>query len=442
MRLKTAFAAALAATTLGSGLVSPALGADVTMLRVFGDCANEYSGVTDLSKATGECGIIQVLTNKFNAENTIGARVITQTADWNTYYDLLSASYSTGNIPDLAVIHRSVLPNYANRGLVEPLGEELAKAGIDFNDFVPAAKEAVTFENQIYAVPFDIHALLVHINVDLMKQAGLVDGAGNPTLPKSADELIAQGKKFKEATGKNYITMEANSTAAMNVRLFDSLVWQQGSDIVASDNRKSTIDTAEGLKAAELLSTIYGDGLANKALDYAGSQQAFLGGDAGMEINGTWVVDDYTAQAASGRTGLKTYKVANLFDLYGKAATWADSHTWAIPTDANRSPDEKAAALTFLKFLYDNNYEWSRTGHLTSRQSVLDSDKFKALPHRSEYADTTKIAHALPPIQNQRAIQDVMLSELTAIWLADVEPKTALEQLQSRVDQTMRRARN
>lgn len=439
MRLRTGFTAALMAT---GWLTAPALAADVTMLRFFGDCANQYTGVTDLAKAAGECGIIQVLTNKFNAENTIGAKVITQTVDWNTYYDLLSASYSTGNIPDLAVIHRSVLPNYANRGLVEPLGDDLAKAGVDFADFVPAAKEAVTFKDGVYAMPFDIHALLVHINVDLMKQAGLVDAAGDPVLPKSPDELIAQGRKFKEATGKNYIAIEANSIAAMNVRLFDSLVWQQGSDIIASGDKTSSIDTPEGLKAAELLKTIYSEGLADKALDYVGSQQAFLSGNAGLLLNGTWAVDDYAAQAASGKPGLKTYKVANLFDLYGTDATWADSHTWAMPTDPGRSPEEKAAALAFLKFLYDNNYEWSRTGHLTVRQSVLDSDKFKALPHRSEYADTTKIAHAFPPIQNQRAIQDLMVSELTAIWLADVDPKTALEQLQSRVDQIMRRARN
>ena len=442
MRLKTLLTAALAATALGGGLASPALAVDVTMLRVFGDCANEYTGVTDLSKATGECGIIQVLTNKFNAENTIGAKVVTQTVEWSKYYDLLSASYSTGNIPDLAVIHRSVLPNYANRGLVEPLGEDLAKAGIDFNDYVQAAKDAVTFKDQVYAMPFDIHAMLLHINVDLMKQAGLVDADGNPVLPKSPDELIAQGKTFKDATGKNLISMEADSAAVMNVRLFDSLVWQQGSDIVAADNRTATIDTPEGLKAAELLKTIYGDGLANKSVDYAGSQQAFLGGNAGMEINGTWVVDDYTAQAASGKAGLKTYKVADMFDLYGKPATWADSHTWAMPADPSRSPEEKAAALAFLKFLNDNDYEWSRTGHLPVRQSVLDSEKFKALPHRSEYAETTAIAHALPQIQNQRAIQDVMLSELTSIWLAGVDPKTAIEQLQSRVEQTMRRARN
>ena len=31
---------------------------------------------TDMAKANGECGIITALTNKFNAENTIGAKVV------------------------------------------------------------------------------------------------------------------------------------------------------------------------------------------------------------------------------------------------------------------------------------------------------------------------------------------------------------------------------
>ena len=82
------------------------------------------------AKAVDECGIIQVMTNKFNAENDIGAKVVTQTVDWGTYYDLLSATYSTGNIPDVAVMHGSTLPSFAARDLVEPVGEDLAAAGV------------------------------------------------------------------------------------------------------------------------------------------------------------------------------------------------------------------------------------------------------------------------------------------------------------------------
>jgi hypothetical protein len=72
---------------------------EITLFRFFGDCANEYASVNNVDEATGECGIIQALTNQFNAENQIGATVVTQTVDWGTYYDLLSATYASDNIP-------------------------------------------------------------------------------------------------------------------------------------------------------------------------------------------------------------------------------------------------------------------------------------------------------------------------------------------------------
>jgi multiple sugar transport system substrate-binding protein len=227
----------------------------------------------------------------------------------------------------------------------------------------------------------------------------------------------------------------------MTVRLFNSFVWQQGSNIISDDGRTAQLDTPEALRVAEFMKSLYDEGLTNKAHDYAAAEQAFLNGEAGILVNGTWAVDKYNAQVASGADGLQNYRIADMPPIFGKPAVWADSHMWVIPTDANRPPEEREAAIAFLKFLNDNNYEWSRTGHLSVRQSVLDSPEFKALPHRTEYAGTAEIATTLPQVQNQRAIQDAMLSEITAIWLAGVEPADALASTQARVQSTLRRAR-
>ena len=440
MRLKATLLSALVAAGIGGLSAGSAAATDITMFRFFGDCANDFGSVTDLSKASDDCGIVQVLTNKFNAENKIGAKVITQTVDWHTYYDLLSATYSTGNVPDVAIMHRSLLPNFALRGLIDPIGDDLQKAGVDYSDFVPEAQKAVTIEGKVYALPFDIHSILLHVNMDLMQKAGLTTPSGDPVLPNSPEELLAQGKKLKDATGKVYFGLESDAAGAMPVRLFESLLWQQGQDIVETGSKTAGIDTAAGLKAADLLQQIYAQGLSNKAFDYAGAEQAFLNGEVAILVNGTWGVDKYTAQVKAGTSALHNYRVANLAKLLGKDAVWSDSHTWTMPTNPNRSPEAKAAAVAFLKFLNDNDLAWARTGHLPVRRSVIDSDAFKQLPHRSEYAETASIARALPPIQNQRGIQDVMVSGLSAIWLTDADPKAALADMQSRVERVLKRS--
>ena len=41
----------------------------IEMARFFGDCDDTTAGVTDVKQATSECEVVQILTNKFNAEN-------------------------------------------------------------------------------------------------------------------------------------------------------------------------------------------------------------------------------------------------------------------------------------------------------------------------------------------------------------------------------------
>lgn len=432
---------ALATTLMTTLWAGAAHAVDISFFRFFGDCQTEYGDVTDVSKANGECGIITALTNKFNAENTIGAKVVTQTVDWNAYYDLLTATYSTGNIPDVAVMHASVMPNFSDRDLLTPLTKSMAQVGIDTSDFVPAALKNASSGNEIYALPYDLHALLLHINMDLMKQAGLVNADGSPILPKSPEELIEQGKKFKAATGKYHLGSETQSSEVMMVRFFDTLMWQQGVDVLSADGKTASINTPEGLKAATLVSSIFSEGLANGALDYPGAEQAFLNGETGILLNGTWGVDNYNSQVAAGKVALKNYRVANVPQIYAKPAAWADSHMWVIPKNDNRSAEKTQAALAFLKFLNENNFEWSRTGHLSVRQSVLNSAQFKALPHRAEFADTVNNATALPQIKNQRAVYNAMITDFNAMWLTGTEPQAALEAMQTGVERVLRRNR-
>lgn len=429
------------ATALAGGFAPAASATDISFFRFFGDCQTDYGTVTDVGKANGECGIITVLTNKFNAENTIGAKVVTQTVDWGAYYDQLTATYSTGNIPDVAVMHASVLPNFSDRDLLVPLANGFAKVGLDTADFVPAALKNATTNGTLYALPYDLHALLFHVNVDLMQQAGFVNDDGSIKLPSSPEELISMGKEFKEKTGKYYIAAESQSAEGMMVRLWESFLWQQGVDVLSADGKEASITTPEGEKAAALIKAIYDEGLANTALDYPGAEQAFLNGEAGILINGTWVVDSYTAQAAGGEAALKTYKVANVPGIFGAPKVWADSHMWVMPKDESRTPEETEAALAFMKFLNDNNFQWARTGHLSVRQSVIDSSEFAALPHRGEYAATADNATALPAVQNQRGIFSAMTTDLNAMWLIGTEPADALSAMQDSVDQILRRNR-
>ncbi len=424
-----------------SSLAGFASAQDITLYRFFGSCDDAFGTETDLNKAVGECGIIQVLTNNFNASNDKGIKVNTQNVDWDNYYTQLNATIASGDVPEIAVMHQSQISNFIGRDLIEPLDDIFIEAGIDVNDFTDSAKEAIMSEGKAYALPFDLHTLLWHMNIALLIEAGLVDDEGKAIIPQSFEEFEKQAQQFKERTGKNYLAL-GGSVDKMPTRLLYTLLYQQKSLPIAEDGSVATLKTEEAKKATHFIKDIFKNKIATYTHDYAGSEQAFLNGEAAVLINGTWVIDSYNNQAQSGKISLKEYNVKSFPQLLAKPAVWADSHMWVIPKGALKNDEERKAAAAFLKHLYDNNGLWAKTGHFPVRKSVLQSAEYNDLPFRSDIIDTVDNAKTLPlNIPKQTAMQDIINEELAATYTTDKKVDEALTDAEARIKRILRKRR-
>jgi len=411
--MKHVLLTAAAAATLATGTFAQ----EVTLGRFFGAC--EDAG-TDTTTSTGEACIIQSIINAADAELD-GISINTLPTDWGNYYDQIKAAYAGGTPPDVHVMHRHRIPEFAGLGALAEISGDLEAVGIDASDWSPSALDAVSYNGGIYGVPMDFHANLWHVNMDVMAEAGLVEN-GKPVLPSSPQELLAHAQQVKDATGLDYLAADF-AQFPIGVRLVLALMWQQNANIFTEDGT-ATINTNAGRNAVTTITQLFDAGLANPQLNYADSQQAFLNGEAAILVNGTWVVDFYTAQAADPDVGLANYYVADFPTLFETGATWADSHMWAIPSTLEG--DEKMAALKVLAFINDHNIDWARTGHMAVRTSVVESEAYTSLPHRDEYTGTAAIARDTPPSERYGAIQDVLNRELQAIWLTGKSVEDAL----------------
>ena len=417
---------------LVAGLVAPATAQEISLGRFFGAC--EDAG-TDTKTSVGEACIIQSIINAASAEID-GVTVETLPTDWGNYYDQIKAAYAGGTPPDVHVMHRHRVPEFAGLGVVADLSADLAGAGIDTSDWAPAALDAVSYKGGIYGVPMDFHANLWHVNMDLMAKAGLV-ADGKPILPSSPAEMLEHAKKVKEATGQDYLAADF-AQYPIGVRLTLALMWQQGANIFDGDT--ATINNDAAKNAVTSMTQLFDAGVANPQLNYADSQQAFLNGEAAILVNGTWVVDFYTAEAAKSEVALNNYYVADFPTLFSEGATWADSHMWAVPASLKtKDPAKYAAALKVLAFINDHNIDWARTGHMAVRSSVLNSADYAALAHRGEYTGTAAIARDTPPSEKYGAIQDVLNRELQAIWLTGKDVTAALSDAQTEVQDLLDR---
>ncbi|MGH8220467.1 MAG: extracellular solute-binding protein [Steroidobacteraceae bacterium] len=412
---------------------TPAAGpVQITLQRFFGACDAQYGNSTDVGAAQGECGIITTLINRFNAENP-DIHVKVNIVYWPGY-DQLSAELASGDPPDLVTLHQSVISDYSKRHLIEPLDAGLRSVGIDGSGFTKAARQGVIRDGHIYALPFDTWAPLWHINLALFRQAGLVEN-GKPVLPHSPEELLDEARRFVRATGKPYLIQSMVNEPYAYARNLFTLLMQQNSPFFA-DPRHIKLQTPEAHRVLELFAQIYAENLTTKHQDYTAATAAFLNGKGGVYIVGTWLIDTYDEAAAQPESPLSGgYAVVPFPQLYpGRDAIYADGHSWAMPRRSRTSQQERAV-FRVLRFLKDNDFEWSRTGHLPAYRPVIASARWRALPHRQELAKLVDIAEPLPTgVQRQFLIQQIISEEMESAITGQKPIDAALADAEHRVN--------
>jgi multiple sugar transport system substrate-binding protein len=404
----------------------------ITLQRFFGACDAEYGGSVDVEAAEGECGIITSLINRFNAENPdIHVRV--NVVYWPGY-DQLSAELAAGNPPDLVTMHESVISDYSQRHLIVPLDEGLRSVGIDPRSFTRVAREGVMREGHIYALPFDNWAPLWHINMNLFRAAGMVSN-GNPLLPHTPEELLAQARQFGKATSKAYFIQSMVNEPSAYARNLFTFLMQQNSDFFA-DPRHIKLQTPEARRVLRLFKQIYDEGLTTKNQDYTAATGGFLNGQGGVYLVGTWMIGTYEQTSKEPGSPLAGgYTVVPYPQLYpGRDVTYADGHSWVVP-NAKRSAEKMSAIFRILRFLRDNDYQWSRTGHLPAYQDVIESARWRALPHRAEIAQLVDIGAPLPPgVQRQFLVQQIISEEMESAITGQKPIDEALADAERRVN--------
>ena len=406
---------------------------EINVQRIFGECrANVPKFEVPIKNPDGECEIITQLLDSFEKENP-DIKLNINIASWPGY-DQLSAQFAAGDPPDIVTMHISAMPDYQARSLILPLNKDFANIGISDKDFTNAARNGVTIGGEIYGLPFDNWTQLWHINTELFAKAGLMEGE-EPILPKSPKELIEQAKKFKAATGLPYlIQATANEQASFTRNLYIYLMDQDAQFFANPNNIE--INNAKSYAILELFRSFYANELMTQNQDYPAATQAFLNGKGGVYQVGTWMIGTFGAEAKTqGQALYNSYTVRPYPMLFGKTQrAYVDGHAW-VKTNRKRSDLQNQAVNRLLKFLYENNYEWSRTGHLPTVKSVAEGQKYLGLPYRKYIAQLSQIGTSLPQgVQRQFAVSDIIGDEMFSAITGIKSPEQAMARAEARVN--------
>lgn len=305
---------------------------------------------------------------------------------FSDYYTKLTTALAAKTAPDVVVVHQANLLKYVEDGALFPLNDYLTEEITD--DFFSAPLEACRFDGSLYALPLDVHPIVMYYNKDILEKAGITE------LPQTAEDIVKDCLLIKEKTDKTPIAID-NTTGTYKAftltRLFFSMMYQQGGSFLNEDRTKVAFNNEMGEKALSWMQDlVHKYGVNPNELDYDAAMNMFKLGEVGFYFNGVWATG--TLEQTEGLR----FGACPLPPIMGGNAAWAGSHTLAVPVQKQQDPKKVQAAIEFINWMTSHGEMWAKAGHIPTRKSVQAKDEFKALPYRADYAGASAFALETP----------------------------------------------
>jgi multiple sugar transport system substrate-binding protein len=371
------------------------------------------------------------LISDFNKENADKIEIQPTTLEWGVpFYTKVQTSAAVGQGPDMMTYHLSRLPLGVTTGaLSEITTADLASVGLKAADYGDANFKAGQVGGKQYAVPFDIHSVVLYYNKDMLKKAGLLGDDGLPKGLDGADNFKAALGKLK-ASGAQYGVSIHSAAGDSMWRIFYSLFGQQDGTFLKDNKFLDGDNLDKAVKATAVIQSWVKDGLAPASTEYPASIALFTGGKAAMHINGVWEVPTMTDLKAKGQ--LFDWGAVQLPTFFAHPATWADSHSFAIPNNVGKpmTSEKKKAVLEVIAWMNKHSTFWATAGHLPAYNAARNNDEFKKMQPNATYsklADTAVFDPSSVLAGVASPIYDAAGNYLMPAINGEMEAKAAME---------------
>jgi len=389
------------------GMTTTQSGGDVTTLQFW----ELFSG--------GDGDAFESIINKFNAEHD-DIQVEPQHTEWNQYYGKLFSALTGGNPPDLCIIHTTRLLKYAE-ALVD-LSDYLQSDTSDA--YVDKIWQQTKINGRRVSLPLDTHPCGLYYNKDIFEEAGL-DSESPPT---NWEEFKSAADTITSETDKLAFVPQPYQGPSM-LRTWFAFLRGQGGQLLNQDRSGAAFNNDMGLELMKTWKKMTGNWGWDEASTSANrGTKAFRNGNAAMIYQGTWYVT-VTSQQDYDWGMSKPFIMPNRQNK----VTWANSHSFGVPKNPDRSEEKTKAAVRANEWLTQNTKDWGAiAGHLPAASSVLEGDALQnsdfwdvTLKKYMEMANAGQLAY-LPRTENQSEYKRPIYKNVQQVYSQQKEPQKAL----------------
>jgi ABC-type glycerol-3-phosphate transport system substrate-binding protein len=252
---------------------------------------------------------------------------------------LTEALAGTGDI-DVFQADQPWVAEFAAAGYLEPLGDRVTEE--DRADFFPVALDTVSYDGEIYALPYLVHNSVLYYRTDLFEAAGIAEP------PKTWDEYREVAKKLTDAEAGVYGTMAEGKQSIEAAAKFMDVLQQAGGSVLDADGNvvfdgQPTVDAFDFLLGVQYEDQSSPPGA--PGFDNPDTHGMFMAGNLAMAPNWPYMyglASDPEQSQVAGK-----FKVAL---QPGQDADKQSAQVFSWGYGINSASDQKDAAYEFIKW--------------------------------------------------------------------------------------------
>jgi multiple sugar transport system substrate-binding protein len=277
------------------------------------------------------------IADAFHAANP-AITVDVDVSDWDAYWDKLQTGLAGGAAPDVFAMDGPLFPDYQARDVLLNLKPYIDKEGYDLTQLADqGVKDFTTSDGGQYGLPRDLNTIALFYNKAKFDAAGIA----YPDDSWDWTKLVDTAKQLTKTEGGKTTQWGFYTETTDMENYWSELVWQNGGDIMAPDNKTTVLDTDQAAGGIQFLQDlIWKDKVMPDPAVSAETGDAFEQQQAAMAANGSWNVATFDAAGFD-------YGVAPLPS--GPAGRFTSVNpTGAVVFKGSKAPD---AAWEFVKYL-------------------------------------------------------------------------------------------
>ncbi|NIC08102.1 extracellular solute-binding protein [Billgrantia bachuensis] len=377
---------------------------------------------------------MKALISQFNAEHP-DININATTSEWGVpFYTRVRTASAVGQGPDIVTYHLSRVPLALSEGILTPISDsDLEQAGLARDDFFERSIEAASDdEGTLYAVPFDVHSIILYYNKSYLEGSDYLDEEGNLIGIESLDDLNAALALAQDNGSQIPLSYQTGGPGGI-WRIFHTLLSQQGGALIEGGEVLPGDNFDKAVRAIAIMQEWGNSNYQPEHAEYEASVALFTSGRSAFFINGVWEVPTLVDMEEAGTLGFE-WGAVEVPTLLEENAVWADSHAFAIPIQGSEemTAEKREAVMTVIGWMEKHALDWATAGHIPAYLPIAESTEFKQMEPNSTYASLADVAvydarSAIAGVASP--VYDAALNVIAPAIHGFLEPEQAAEQM-------------